>query len=276
MDEHVIEALGKTRVVVRDGKVIEVGEPKISYCPLFDKHRGIKEITTEAVRKNIEFRIQDFGMCTPERKLRMKDFLSFGVSENMGTLLDENMIDCAVIVSEGCGTVRVTDPEFVQGMAGRISAFLSTSPITKIIETVGPENVLNPETAEINQVKGVLKAIEMGCRNIAVSVVSPEDSKKLRDIEKEHEEVNIYIFAAHVTEMSRKKAEELFNYADVVTGCASKYVREVGEERKTFTAGASIPIYGVTEAGEKFLKRRIEKIGGLKDKPNARIPDPLI
>ncbi len=161
-------------------------------------------------------------------------------------------------------------------MAGRISAFLSTSPITKIIETVGPENVLNPETAEINQVKGVLKAIEMGCRNIAVSVVSPEDSKKLRDIEKEHEEVNIYIFAAHVTEMSRKKAEELFNYADVVTGCASKYVREVGEERKTFTAGASIPIYGVTEAGEKFLKRRIEKIGGLKDKPNARIPDPLI
>ena len=58
MDEHVIEALGKTRVVVRDGKVVEVGEPKISYCPLFDKHRGIKEITSETVRKNIEFRIQ--------------------------------------------------------------------------------------------------------------------------------------------------------------------------------------------------------------------------
>lgn len=276
MDEHVIEALGKTRVVVRDGKVVEVGEPKINYCPLFDKHRGIKDITSEAVRKNIEFRIQDFGMCTPERKLRMKDFLSFGVSETLGTLLDEGMIDCAVIVSEGCGTVIVTDPKFVQGMAGRISAFLSTAPITQIINTVGPENVLNPKTAEINQVKGVLKAIEMGYRNIAVSVVSAEDSKTLRDIEKEQDGINIYIFAAHVSEMSRKEAEELFDHADIVTGCASLHVREVGEERKIFTAGASIPIYGVTESGEKFLKRRIEKIGGLKDKPNAKIPDPLI
>lgn len=276
MDEHVIEALGKARVVVRDGKVVEVGEPKINYCPLFDKRRGIKEITSEAIKENIEFRIKDFGMCTPERKLRMKDFLSFGVSETLGTLLDEGIIDCAVIVSEGCGTTIVEDPEFVQGMAGRISAFLSTSPIEKIIVTVGPENVLNPETAEINQIKGVLKAIEMGHKKIAVSVISAEDARKLREIEKENEGVNIYIFAAHVTEMSKEEAEDLFNYSDIITGCASKYIREVGEERESFTAGASIPIYGVTEAGESFLKRRIEKIGGLKDKPDAKIPDPLL
>lgn len=276
MDEHVIEALGKTRIVVRNGKVIEVGEPKISYCPLFDKYRGIKEITPETVKENIEFRIKDFGMCTADRKLKMKDFLSFGVSETLGTLLDESIIDCAVIVSEGCGTVIVEDPEFVQGMAGRISAFLSTSPIEEIIVAVGPQNILNPETAEINQIEGVLKAIKTGHKKIAVSIISAEDAKKIRDIEKEHEGVNIYIFAAHVTEMSKEEAEELFNYADVVTGCASKYVREVGEERRSFTAGASIPIYGVTEAGEKFLKKRIEKIGGLKNKKGAKIPEPLI
>jgi putative methanogenesis marker protein 8 len=276
MDEHIIEALGRTRVVVRDGKVVEVGEPKINYCPIFDKNRGIKEITSEAVRKNIEFRIKDFGMCTPERKLRMKDFLSFGVSETLSTLLDENLIDCAVIVSEGCGTVILADPEFVQGMAGRISAFISTTPITRIIETIGPENVLNPETAEINQIKGVLKAIDMGYRNIAVSVVSPEDAKKLRGIEKEEEDVNIYIFAAHVTEMSKEDAKVLFDTADVITSCASKYINEVGNEREIFKVGASVPIFGATEAGEKFLKTRLEKIGGLKDKPHAKIPDPLI
>ncbi|HML04176.1 MAG TPA: methanogenesis marker 8 protein, partial [Methanobacterium sp.] len=268
--------LGKTRIVVRNGKVVEVGEPKINYCPLFDKYRGIKEITSEAAKENIEFRIKDFGMCTPQRKLKMKDFLSFGVSETLGTLLDESIIDCAVIVSEGCGTVIVEDPEFVQGMAGRISAFLSTSPIEKIIVAVGPENILNPETAEINQIEGVLKAIKMGHKNIAVSIISAEDAKKLRGIEKEHEGVNIYIFAAHVSEMSKKEAKELFDYADVITGCASKYVREVGQSREIFTAGASIPIYGVTEAGENFLKRRIEKIGGLKNKKDAKIPDPLI
>lgn len=275
-DEHVIEALGKTRIVVKNGKVVEVGEPKINYCPLFDKYRGIKEITPETAKENIEFRIQDFGMCTADRKLRMKDFLSFGVSETLGTLLDENAIDCAVIVSEGCGTVIVTDPEFVQGMAGRISAFLSTSPINKIIDTVGPQNVLNPENAEIDQIKGTLKAIDMGHKNIAVTVISPDDAKKLREIEEEHEDINIYIFAAHVSEMSKEDAETLFDLADVVTGCASKYIREIGENREVFKAGASIPIYGVTKAGKSFLKMRIEKIGGLKDKPNAKIPEPLI
>ncbi|MGF7117646.1 methanogenesis marker 8 protein [Methanobacterium oryzae] len=276
MDEHVIEALGKARVVVKNGKVVEVGEPKINYCPLFDKYRGIKELTPEAIKENIEFRIQDFGMCTSERKLRMKDFLSFGVSETLSTLLDEDIIDCAVIVSEGCGTVIVTDPEFVQGMAGRISGFLSTSPITEIIDAVGSQNVLNPESAEINQIKGALKAIDMGYTNIAITVISPDDAKRLRQIEKEHKDVKIYIFAAHVTEMSKEDAEALFDTADVITSCASKYIREVGENRGSFTAGASIPIYGATEAGEKFLKIRIEKIGGLKSKPDAKIPDPLI
>ena len=276
MDEHIIEALGRTRVVVREGKVVEVGEPKINYCPIFDKNRGIKDITSEAVRKNIEFRIKDFGMCTSERKLRMKDFLSFGVSETLSTLLDENMIDCAVIVSEGCGTVILTDPEFVQGMAGRISAFISTTPITQIIETIGPENVFDPETAEINQIKGVLKAIDTGYRNIAVSVVSAEDAKKLRGIEKDNEDVNIYIFAAHVTEMSEEDAKVLFDTADIITSCASKYINEVGKDREVFKVGTSVPIFGPTESGEKFLKTRLEKIGGLKDKPNAKIPDPLI
>ncbi|MBI5680340.1 MAG: DUF2099 family protein [Methanobacterium sp.] len=276
MDEHVIEALGKTRIVVKKGKVVEVGEPKINYCPLFDKYRGIKEITPESARENIEFRIKDFGMCTPHRKLRMKDFLSFGVSETLGTLLEEKIIDCAVIVSEGCGTAIITDPEFVQGMAGRISAFLSTSPIIEIINTIEAENVLNPENAEINQIKGALKAIDMGYKNIAVTILSPEDAKKLRDLEKEYEDIKIYIFAAHVSEMSKEDSKALFDNADVITGCASKYIREIGDERKVFKAGASIPIYGVTEEGEIFLKRRIEKIGGLKDKPNAKIPDPLI
>jgi len=277
MDEHVIEALGKTKIIVREGKVAEIGEPKIEYCPIFDKYRGIKEITPEAVKENIEFRIKDFGMCTPQRKLQMKDFLSFGVSETLGTLLDENMIDCAVVVSEGCGTVILTDPEFVQGIAGRISAVLSTSPITEIIDTLGVQNVLDPESAEINQIKGVLKAVEMGYKNIAVTVISSaEDAKKLRDIEKEHDGVNIYIFAAHVSEISKEDAEALFDTADVITGCASKYVREVGENRGVFKVGASIPIYGVTENGENFLKRRIEKIGGLKDKKEAKIPYPLI
>ncbi len=276
MDEHVIEALGKTRVRVMDGKVVEVGEPKIDYCPIFDKYRGVKKLTPETVKDNIEFRIDDFGMCTNDRTVRMKDFLSFGVSEILNTLIVEDEIDCVVSVCEGCGTVILTEPEIVQGTGGRVSGLLSTSPLENIIEEVGRENVLDPENASIDQIKGTLKAIEMGYKKIAVTIVSADDAKKLREIERESVDIKIYIFAAHVSEISKENAETLFNNVDVVTGCASKYIREIGDEKDFFKAGASIPIYGVTESGKRFLKMRIDKIGGLKEKKDPKIPKPLI
>ncbi len=275
MDEHIIEALGKTKIIVRDGKVVDVGTPKIKYCPIFDKYRGIKELTSSSVRENIEFRIADFGMCTPDRILKMRDFLSFGISETLGTLLADNVIDCAVIVCEGCGTVIVTNPELVQGIGGRVSGFLSTTPIDKIIDEVGVENVLNPKNAEIDQVKGTLKAIEKGYKKIAVTVVSSRDAERLKKIEKEHEKVKVYVFAVHLTGISKKDVESLFEHADVITSCASKYVREIGDKRKIFKVGESIPIYATTKDGIDFLIKRIEKIGGLKKK-NAKTPEPLI
>ena len=121
MDKHVIEALGKARVTVQDGKVVDVEEPKIEYCPLFHKHRGLTE---EEIRNNIQFRIDDFGMCTKDRVLRLKDFLSFGISEILSTLLDENIIDCVVMVCEGCGTVLVTESELAQGV-GKPARYLN-------------------------------------------------------------------------------------------------------------------------------------------------------
>lgn len=275
-DEHVIEALGKTRVVVKNGEVIEVGEPKIDYCPIFDKYRGIKKITPENVRENIEFRIKDFGMCTSSRTLRMQDFLSFGVSETLSTLIEDKIIDSAVTVCEGCGTVIISESDLMQGIGGRVSGLVSTSPLEDIINIIGKENVLSPENAEIDQVKGVLKAVDKKYKKIAVTVVSPKDIKKLREIEEEHEDVKIYIFVSHVSEVSKNDAETILDYADVVTGCASKYIREIGMDKGLFKAGDCIPIFGVTEEGKDFLKLRIKKIGGLKEKNNTEIPKPLI
>ena len=104
MDEHVIEALGKARVVVRDGKVVEVGETQIGYCPIFDKNKGIKTIDKEAIAKNIQSRIDGFGMCTDRRSLKMTDFVSFGVSKIISTGMSKGFVDAAVLVCEGCGT----------------------------------------------------------------------------------------------------------------------------------------------------------------------------
>ncbi len=275
-DEHVIEALGKTRVVIKNGKVVEVGKPKIEYCPIFDKYRGIKKLTPEHVKGNIEFRIKDFGMCTGDRTLRMKDFLSFGVSETLNTLTEEGLIDAAVTVCEGCGTVILTESELIQGIGGRVSGLLSTTPLEEVIEVIGKENVLDPETARISQVDGVLKAIDMGYKRIAVTVISADDTIKLREVESQHTGVKIYIFVAHATEVTKEDAEVILDHADVVTGCASRYIREIGTERGFFRAGDSIPIFGITEDGKKFLEIRIEKIGGLKEKKDAQIPKPLI
>ncbi|MGE0014934.1 MAG: DUF2099 family protein, partial [Candidatus Methanomethylophilaceae archaeon] len=101
MSRHVTECLGKTRVVVEDGRIAEVGEPRIKKCPLFGKHRGIEELNPESVRDNIMFRMEDFGLFTEDRKVRMPDFLSFGISEILGTALKHGAIDAAVIAADG-------------------------------------------------------------------------------------------------------------------------------------------------------------------------------
>ena len=276
MDEHVIEAMGKAKITVRDGKVVEIEDPQIDYCPLFHKHRGIEKLDAKTIKDNIEFRINDFGMCRPERALKMKDFLSFGISETISTLLEDKLVDCAVIVCDGAGTVLITDPETVQGIGGRISGFLSTTPIVEIINNLGENKVLNPATASINQIEGTKKAIDSGFKNIAVTVASPEDAEELRKLEKSLDEVNIYIFAVHVTGLSLEEAEKLFNNSDVITSCASKSIREIGEKKGLLKAGESIPIFAATKMGKEFLLRRIEKIGGLKAKKDARQPEPLL
>lgn len=276
MDEHIIEALGKARVVVRDGKVVEVGEPELKYCPIFDKVRGIKELTREAIAKNIQFRIDDFGMCTENRELEMRDYLSFGISETISTAMSLKMIDAAVIVCEGCGTVIIDDYKRVQGIGGRVSGLVSTTPLPRLMYRIGIDNILDPETARINQVDGAKKAIERGFKNIAVTTASAYDAKKLKGLEREHG-VNIYTFVVHTSGMTRDEAELVFRYADVTTGCASRYVREYGLANNIFKVGDSVPVFGITPRGIHLIQERIKFIGKpIAAKPDARQPDRLI
>lgn len=277
VDEHVIEGLGKARIVIRNGKVVDVGEPSLEYCPIFDKHRGIKKIDRDVIAQNIQFRIDDFGMCTPNRVLTMKDFLSFGISEIVCTAVRQKKVDAAIIVCEGCGTIIVTDPEMVQGIGGRVSGLVSTTPITALIERVGKENVLDPKTARIDQADGARKAIAMGYKNIAVSVINGSMAKQLKDIEEEHPGVNVYTFVVHATGISEAEADLVFKYADVSTGCASKFIRERGSRDGIYKVGDSIPIFGLTPRGRELIEERIKFIGrAIVPKPDAKQPDRLL
>ena len=277
MTKHIIEALGKSQITIENGKVVDVTEPEVEYCPLFDHHRGIKKLTKEVIAENIQFRIDDFGMCTKDRVLRLKDFLSFGISEILSTLLTDNLIDCAVMVCEGCGTVIVTESELAQGVGGRVSGLVETSPIPELIDEFLPNHVFDEENAAIDQVEGFRLAIENGYRNIAANICYPEDGIILRELEKEYEDANLYLFGVHSTGLTREEAEIMFDVCDVVTGCASKHLRDIGDEENIFKVGTSIPIFGASEKGEEFIKLRLDKIGGPKKKTgNSRHPEPLI
>lgn len=259
-DRHVIEALGKAEVVIENGKITYIGEPVVDYCSIFDNGQHKGDLTKEFIKSNIEKRIDEFGMCTPQRSIDVEDTMSFGTSETLKTNMIKGNIDCVVGACEGVGTLLINDAEIVQGVGGRVSALISTTPIKEVMEKVGRENVLNPETAELNPLKGLEMAIERGYKNIAITIIPTEMVKDLRQYPKP-DDVNIYIFVAHTTNVSKKEAEMLFDYADVISGCSSINMRQTAEERKPYYSGKKVPLYAVSENGKKLLNERLEYIG---------------
>lgn len=259
-DRHVIEALGKAEVVIENGKITYIGEPVVDYCSIFDNGQHNGDLTKEFIKSNINKRIDEFGMCTPQRSIDVEDTMSFGTSETLKTNMINGNVDCVVGTCDGVGTLLIDDAELVQGVGGRVSALISTTPIDEVMDKVGRENVLNPETAELNPLKGLEMAIERGYKNIAITIIPTEMVKDLRQHPKP-EDVNIYIFVAHTTNVSKKEAEMLFDYADVISGCSSINIRETAEERKPYYAGKKVPLYAVTENGKRLLNERLEYIG---------------
>lgn len=259
-DRHVIEALGKAEVVIENGKITYIGEPVVDYCSIFDNGQHNGDLTKEFIKSNINKRIEEFGMCTPQRSFDVEDTMSFGTSETLKTNMINGNVDCVVGACEGVGTLLIDDADLVQGVGGRVSALISTTPIDEVIDNVGRDNVLNPETAELNPLKGLEMAIERGYKNIAITIIPTEMVKDLRQYPKP-ENVNIFIFVAHTTNVSQKEAEMLFDYADVISGCSSINIMETAEERKPYYAGKKVPLYAVTENGRKLLNERLEYIG---------------
>ena len=259
-DRHVIEALGKAEVVIENGKITYIGEPVVDYCSIFDNGQHNGDLTKEFIKSTIEKRIGEFGMCTPQRSIDVEDTMSFGTSETLKTNMIKGNVDCVVGACEGVGTLLIDDADLVQGVGGRVSALISTTPIDEVMDKVGRENILNPETAELNPLKGLEMAIERGYKNIAITIIPTEMVRDLRQYPKP-DDVKIFIFVAHTTNVSKNEAEMLFDYADVISGCSSINIRETAEERKPYYAGKKVPLYAVTENGKKLLNERLEYIG---------------
>jgi putative methanogenesis marker protein 8 len=281
-DEHIIEAIGRSRIVIRDGTIVEIGEAQVRECPLAKRFaHPVPKITKENVRANIEHRMKVFGMCTPDRDvLDKKEFVGFGATELLGFASKVGLIDAAVLACDGAGTVIVKDPALIQGVGGRMSGLVSTSPFNKVIRRIEKYGgiVVDKEHASLDQLAGVKWAYDVGYTKVAVTVARPEVAEKIRKAYPD-----AIIFGVHVTGLTHEEAESMVAVTDLMTACASKAVREVAGARALLQAGVSVPIFALTKRGKEII---IEKIRQTDEQvlikptklPNldGQQPDPLV
>ncbi|MCQ2086017.1 MAG: DUF2099 family protein [archaeon] len=272
MDKHIIEMLGRSKVTIENGRIVDVTDPIVKYCPLFKKYHNIDEINRGIVKENCEFRMRKFGMCSENRSVRMKNFLSFGISEMLSSALKMRIIDAVVIAADGCGTAVIEDPEIVQGMGGRISGIIETSPIAKVINEIGSERVLDAKNVTIDQFEGVKKAFSMCYDAVAVTITSVKDAERIRECFGK----DVIIIAVHTTGASMEEAKRIFEFCDIITSCASRWIREFAKERAILQVGTKVPVYASTSNGAKLIKVKLDELGREPDSVLEDGPRPLV
>lgn len=257
-DEHVMEAVGKSRVRILEGKVVEVGEPVIEECPLAKKFsKPVMVFDKESIKANMEERIRREGMFTRGRKILSEDdFVPFGASEMLATALRAGIIDAAVIASDGAGTLVATNPALVQGIGGSMSGLVKTSPLREVIERIEANGgrVLDPKRATMDQVKGAELAKKLGHSRIAVTVALARDARVVRE-----KDPDALIIGVHLTGISKEDAEAMVENADVVSGCASRWIRELAGKVALLQAGTAIPVFALTQRGKAFIVEKLKE-----------------
>jgi putative methanogenesis marker protein 8 len=254
--DHIIEAIGKCRIVIRDGAVIEVGEPVIADCPLAKRFAyPIPAITKAAVKANIEYRIRSFGMCTEHREvIDSREFVGFGASELLSFGIHAGLLDAAVLACDGAGTVIATSPELVQGIGGRMSGLVSTCPYPAVMDRIEKHRgiVLDRRTARIDQAAGVDLAAARKFSHIAVTVAGPQTAEEIRS-----SHPDTLIIAVHVSGLSADDVRRLVAASDLVTSCASKPIREIAGSKALVQAGTGIPVFAVTRKGKHLIVEKM-------------------
>ncbi|MEM3731263.1 MAG: DUF2099 family protein [Candidatus Bathyarchaeia archaeon] len=252
--EHEIYCCGARVRISKEG--IEVlTEPLIEYCPLHEAFYGTKKIDVEAVRKSVEMKIDGFGFCCSNRCFDAENIVAYGASEMMRVWLEKRLIDCAVVVCEGAGTVITSNGRLVQGIGARLTGIIRTSPIKGVIERVEAEGgtILDKASAKIDQTEGVKKASGLGFKRVAVSVAGfqAESISAIRRVEAA-EDLDVLVFSVCNTCVGEEAVEHIVK-ADVACASASKIVREKVGGKALLQVGITIPVYALTEKGKRLV-----------------------
>jgi len=267
-DIHIVKYFSSF-VSVSEGKVINITDPTLTFCPLashlykgFRGKRGSdKEAIKAAIKSAIESKIKDYGLFTGKRKFSCREVeVPYGASEMLSFALRKKAIDAAVVVCEGAGTVITDIPDIVRGIGGRMNSILLTSPIEGIIKKLkisGCRVIF--ENALVDQVRGVKEAIGSGYKTIAVTVCGhfADDLKALRLLEKESG-VRIISLAVCTTGIAKDEVNLIRDYADLVWSCASQDVRRVIGPLAKCQLSKQIPVFVLTDNGVNFISAYAE------------------
>jgi len=274
-DIHIVRYFSSF-VSVSKGKVINVTDPKISFCPLAHHfYKGFKNIDpsdTEAIKKEIknaiESKIKNYGFFTSQRKLIREDIaIPYGASEMLMFALKKETIDAAVVVCEGAGTIITDKAEVVQGIGARMNNLLLTSPIKEIIMCLKELKChVVFDNALINQATGVEKAIENGYTKIAVTV-SGHDVEKLKEIRRLESlsGATITILVVCTTGIAQARIDQIHRHADLVWSCASLDIRQKIGEVALLQVSKQIPVFVLTQKGIDFLAAYADHDAPLRD-----------
>jgi putative methanogenesis marker protein 8 len=266
-DLHITRMCGAL-VAASNGKIIKITETRMKYCPLFSSlydqmHEQCPELREHRIARAVESKISRFGHFTDRRELVRKDVaIPFGASEMIMYALERKGIDAAVTVCDGAGTVITHGPSLVQGIGARMNGLFYTSPIDEVTRAVEKNDgyVLSPKTAAIDQILGLKRAVELGYRNIAVTIngFAGEHLSKVKEIEEETNSC-ITILVVCTTGVEKERTDEIAKYADLVWSCASLNVREIVGKEATIQIGVKIPVFVLTKRGIGFISNYSSK-----------------
>jgi putative methanogenesis marker protein 8 len=226
-------------------------------------------------------------MYTSDRNFNLVDDpVSFGASEMIMDAMRDGLLDAAVCVCEGVGTVVITRPEVVETIGAHMTGIISTSPIPEIRKSLLRRgSFILDKKCTIDQVKGFQKAVKVGYRRVAITIVAsrPEDAERIRAQAKELQ-AEALIFAVHSTGIDEKQATRLAESCDIVWSCASQAVRDVIGPRALMQIGTGIPVFALTRLGKLIMLNRalsmpdqfLVQRAKLPKLDNERQPRPLL
>ena len=253
--EHEIYCCGARVRISKKGGVEVLTEPPVDYCPLHESLYGTKNIDKESVRRSVEMKVARAGFCCPNRAFDAEPIVAYGASEMMRIWLEKRLIDCAIVVCEGAGTVIATDGELVQSIGARLTGIAKTSPIPRIIKHIEARAgvVLDKTTGRIDQVEGVKRAFDLGLRCVAVSVAGFQ-AKAISEIRKMESSLNMnaLIFSVCNTCVTTMAVQHI-SKADIACASASKILRNEIGSNAVLQLGVTIPVYALTDKGKRFI-----------------------